>query len=79
MGESITYVGKGSSPSYLALITDAYSNKIVGDSVSYNLNMEGSRNALEMALRNRVYKDRELIHYSDQGYNIVLMNLKIDW
>ena len=63
----ITYVGTRSNPSYLALITDAYSKKIVGYNVSNSLNMEGSINALEMALKNRVYKDRELIHHSDRG------------
>jgi putative transposase len=63
----ITYVGTRSNPSYLALITDAYSKKIVGYNVSNSLNMEGSINALDMALKNRIYKDRELIHHSDRG------------
>jgi putative transposase len=63
----ITYVGTRSNPSYLALITDAYSKKIVGYNVSNSLNMEGSTNALDMTLKNRVYKDRELIHHSDRG------------
>jgi transposase InsO family protein len=63
----ITYVGTRSNPSYFALITDAYSKKIVGYNVSNSLNMEGSISALDMALKNRVYKDRELIHHSDRG------------
>jgi transposase InsO family protein len=29
--------------------------------------MEGSLNALDMALKNRSYKDRDLIHHSDRG------------
>jgi transposase InsO family protein len=63
----ITYTGTRSNPSYLALITDAYSKKVVGYDVSNSLNMDGSINALDMALKNRVYKDRELIHHSDRG------------
>jgi len=63
----ITYVGTRSNPSYLALITDAYSKKIVGYNVSNSLNMEGSIGALDMALKNRVYKNRGLIHHSDRG------------
>ena len=63
----ITYVGTRSNPSYLALITDAYSKKIVGYNVSNSLAMQGSINALEMALKNRIYKDRDLIHHSDRG------------
>jgi len=63
----ITYTGTRINPSYLALITDSYSKKIVGYDVSNSLSMEGSLNALDMALRNRIYKDRDLIHHSDRG------------
>lgn len=63
----ITYVGKRTNPSYLALITDAYSKKIVGYNVSDSLSVEGSLNALEMATKKRIYKDRPLIHHSDRG------------
>jgi len=63
----ITYVGKRDNPSYLALITDAYSKKIVGYHVSDSLNVAGSLKALEMALNNRIYKNQPLIHHSDRG------------
>jgi len=63
----ITYVGTRINPSYLALITDAYSKKIVGYNVSNSLAVEGSLKALEMALDNRVYKEYPLIHHSDRG------------
>ena len=46
----ITYVGTRENPSYLALITDAYSKKVVGYDVSKSLSMEGSLRALEMAV-----------------------------
>ena len=63
----ITYIGNRVNPSYLALITDAYSKKIMGYNVSDSLNMSGSIQALDMALKNRVYKEEPLIHHSDRG------------
>jgi putative transposase len=63
----ITYVGTRINPSYLALITDAYSKKIVGYDVSKSLATEGSLKALEMALANRKHKGSKLIHHSDRG------------
>ena len=63
----ITYIGNRKNPSYLALITDAYSKKIVGYNVSDSLNVKGSLIALEMALKNRVYKNEPIIHHSDRG------------
>jgi len=63
----ITYIGNRSNPSYLALITDAYSKQIVGYNVSDSLSVSGSLKALEMALKNRTYKDKPLIHHSDRG------------
>ena len=63
----ITYVGNRADPSYLALITDAYSKKIVGYDVSRSLAMDGSLRALDMAMTNRKYKENTLIHHSDRG------------
>lgn len=63
----ITYVGRRTNPSYLALITDAYSKKIVGFNVSNSLNVDGSLRALDMALKNREYQNQPLIHHSDRG------------
>ena len=63
----ITYVGTRKNPSYLALITDAYSKRIVGYNVSSSLAVEGSLEALELALSNRMYKNQPLIHHSDRG------------
>ena len=64
----ITYVGRRENPIYLALITDAYSKKIVGFNVSNSLSVAGSLKALDMALKNRSYKDQPLIHHSDRGF-----------
>lgn len=63
----ITYLGNRKSPCYLALVTDAYSKKIVGYDVSDSLAMEGSVRALKMAISKRAYKKDMLIHHSDRG------------
>lgn len=63
----ITYTGNRANPSYLALITDAYSKKVVGYNVSDSLSASGSILALEMAIKNRKHKHQNLIHHSDRG------------
>src|SRR5210317_894178 len=63
----ITYVGNRTNPSYLALVTDAYSKKIVGYNVSRSLSVDGSLKALEMAMANRKVRNYPLIHHSDRG------------
>jgi len=50
----ISYVEIRINPSYLALITDAYSKKIVGYSVSKSLSLDGSISALDMAIKKKV-------------------------
>ncbi|MDP4201305.1 MAG: IS3 family transposase [Bacteroidota bacterium] len=62
----ITYIGGRDRNCYLALVTDAYSKKIMGYDVSNSLATEGSLRALNMAIKQRNYKDR-LIHHSDRG------------
>ena len=63
----ITYVGNRKSNNYLALITDAYSKKIVGYDLSDSLSVQGSLRALKMAAKNRSYNHETLIHHSDKG------------
>jgi len=63
----ITYVGTYKSHNYLALITDAYSKKIVGFDLSDSLNIGGVIKALTMAVKSRCYPDQPLIHHSDRG------------
>ena len=63
----ITYVGNRTNPSYLALVTDAYSKKIVGYNVSKSLSADGALKALEMAMANRKVRNYPLIHHSDRG------------
>lgn len=62
----ITYIDIGSKFSYLFLITDAFSRKIVGYCLSDNYSVEGGIKALRMALgANKVQPG--LIHHSDRG------------
>jgi len=63
----ITYVGSRTNPIYLALITDAYSKKIVGYDVSSSLALSGCVRALKKANKSRIYKNDLLIHHSDRG------------
>ena len=62
----ITYIRLTEGFCYLALITDAYSRKIVGYDLSMSLSIDGSLRALEMALSS-VRCPAELIHHSDRG------------
>ena len=63
----ITYIGRRNNHTYLALVTDAYSKKIMGYNLSNSLSAKGSIKALNMALKNRRYKNEPLIHHSDRG------------
>ena len=63
----ITYVGGRDKHTYLALVTDAYSKKIVGYDLSDSLSADGAIRALQMACRGRMYKQQPLIHHSDRG------------
>lgn len=62
----ITYLRTEKGFVYLFLITDYFSRKIVGWSLSDSLSIEGGIEALKMALRQRD-KDKPLIHHSDRG------------
>jgi transposase InsO family protein len=61
----ITYIRSEIGFSYLALITDLYSRKIVGYDCSDGLEMEGSIRAMKMAIGNKSLEG--LIHHSDRG------------
>jgi transposase InsO family protein len=79
----ITYIN-GRQNIYLALVTDAYSKKIMGYDLSDSLAAEGSIRALKMANKQRMYRQELLIHHSDRGlqyccdnYQKVLKNKNI--
>lgn len=62
----ITYIRTVNGFLYLALVTDAYSRKIVGFDISDSLELEGAIRALQKALGN-LPADHQLIHHSDRG------------
>ena len=62
----ITYIATKNGNTYLSLVTDAYSRKIVGHHLSDDLRTEGVAKALEMAIQNRK-TSLPLIHHSDRG------------
>lgn len=63
----ITYVRLLSGWSYLSLITDLYSHKIVGACLHPDLSVRGTLAALHQALAARTQPHRPLIHHSDRG------------
>jgi putative transposase len=62
----ITYIRMTSGWAYLSLITDAYSHRVMGYCLRKDLAAQGCIEALDMALKNRMYNER-LIHHSDRG------------
>ena len=63
----ITYIPTGDYFSYLSLVTDAYSRKIVGWSLQANLQATGVLEALKMAIEHLPQSVTGLIHHSDRG------------
>lgn len=62
----ITYIRTLEGFCYLALITDAYSRKIVGYDISDSLELNGCMRALKSALQT-ASDPEQLIHHSDRG------------
>lgn len=62
----ITYLPTRCGMSYVSLVTDAYSRKIVGHSVHDSLRSDDVEQALRKALRERTGR-APLIHHSDRG------------
>ena len=64
----LTYIKTEKGYLYLSLITDLYSKKIMGYHLADSTKVENTTKALRMALAQRRYKSRELIHHSDRGF-----------
>lgn len=62
----ITYIPTRKGHSYLSLVTDAYSKKIMGYHLAEDLRAEGPVEALRMAIGKNKY-GYALIHHSDRG------------
>ena len=63
----ITYIKLIKGHCYLALVTDAFSRKIVGFDISDSLELAGCLRALNRALRQLPPSHSKLIHHSDRG------------
>lgn len=63
----ITYVKSNQDFSYLFLITDAYSKKILGYRLAKNLDSTHAVNSLQDAIKNTCKPISGLIHHSDRG------------
>lgn len=63
----ITYVRLQQGHAYLALVTDIYSKKIMGYKLEIHMKATLVKDALQMALKNRIYKHQNIIHHSDRG------------
>ena len=63
----ITYLRVGPCFGFLSLVTDAYSRKIMGYCLCENLKVKGCIQALNKAIKARIYPQRDLIHHSDRG------------
>lgn len=62
----ITYIDTIEGFSYLSLITDLYSRKIVGYNLSNSLSVEGCIKSLNMAIKT-MKNSEKVIHHSDRG------------
>lgn len=63
----ISYLHLRTGFAYLFLLSDAYSRKIMGWTISATLEAVNAVLVLKMAIGNRSYPGRNLIHHSDQG------------
>ncbi len=63
----ITYVTTKEGFGYLSLVTDAYSRKIIGWSLGWNLEAKHTVKALKMALRQLPKEENGVFHHSDRG------------
>jgi putative transposase len=64
----ITYIKTENGHNYLALVTDAYSKQIMGYKLDNHMKTSLCTDALAMAIKNRKYPDKQLIHHSDRGF-----------
>ena len=63
----ITYIKLENRHSYLALVTDLYSKKIMGYKLDDNMKTSLVKEALQMAITNKQHVASQTIHHSDRG------------
>ena len=64
----ITYIKTENGHNYLAIVTDAYSKRIMGYKLANHMKTSLCIDALSMAIKNRMYPEKKLIHHSDRGF-----------
>ncbi len=64
----ITYIKTDNGHNYLAIVTDAYSKQIMGYKIDNHMKASLCVDALKMAVKNRRYPNKNLIHHSDRGF-----------
>lgn len=63
----ITYIRTDGGHTYLALVTDVYSKKIMGYAYANHMKAELVIDALKMAKKNCIHQTAKIIHHSDRG------------
>jgi len=63
----ITYIQTDQGHAYLALVTDAYSKKLMGWALDDNMRATLVVQALKMAIKNLKFNHENIIHHSDRG------------
>jgi transposase InsO family protein len=63
----ITYIKTDECHAYLAIVTDAYSKKIMGWALADNMKVTLVKEALAMAHKNCIFNHEVIIHHSDRG------------
>lgn len=63
----ITYIKTDDGHAYLALVTDAYSKKLMGWALDDNMRATLVVQALDMAIKNLKFNHMSIIHHSDRG------------
>ena len=63
----ITYIRTDVGHTYLALVTDLYSKKIMGYAYANHMKAELVIDALKMAKKNCIHQSANIIHHSDRG------------
>jgi len=64
----ITYIKTENGHNYLAIVTDAFSKQIMGYKIDNHMKTSLCKDALDMAIKNRKYPNKKIIHHSDRGF-----------
>ncbi|MDR2963623.1 MAG: IS3 family transposase [Bacteroidales bacterium] len=63
----ISYLKTDTRHTYLAIVTDPFSKKIMGYAVDDNMRVDLVKKTLKMARNNMIFNHKTIIHHSDRG------------